>query len=263
MELKKHKDDLAIRLEILDDIADGSLASEIIELYETKCSECQEDRLACTVRPSCKNRNFLNALIEIGVEPQDLPSFCYSQYLDQVKRYILERKGRSLYDRRVPIKDLLSTLRVSSIKHFLTRFKKIWTKMSVLRVFNVKVVVGDDLLFHFDLSRGVVVVNPRNLIISTLNMFKIYVEVFSEHYNVKYALNDLTTNWWILKLGSDKLPPKKLKEIASKFENQFEEIHILDDGEFQLEVELVTDSKGARIKVGELNRLFTMVSGSE
>ncbi|MBD3406340.1 MAG: hypothetical protein GF411_09540 [Candidatus Lokiarchaeota archaeon] len=263
MELKKHKDELAIRMKILDDVADGTLASEIIALYETKCSECQEDRLACTVRPSCEDRNFLNALIEVGVEPEDLPSFCYSQYLDQIKRYILERKGRTLYDRRVPIKDLLSTLRVSSIKHFLTRFKKIWTDMSVLRVNNTKIVIGDDLLFHFDFSRGVVIVNPLNHFISTLEVFKIYVEVFCEHYDIKSELIDFTSNWWILKLASEKLKPKKTKEIASKFDDVFEDIHVLQDAEYQIEVEIVSDLDGARIKVGDIKELFSMASGSD
>ena len=104
MKIKKYDEDLAQRIELLDSKADRQLAKEIIELYETKCKECQEDRLGCTVRPSCKDRNFLNLLIEIGVNPADLPEFCYIQYMEQIKRFILEKKGRTLEDRRIPIR---------------------------------------------------------------------------------------------------------------------------------------------------------------
>ena len=88
MELKKHKNELATRISLLDVTSDNQLAKELIELHEVKCIACQEDRLSCAVRPRCMNRNFLNALIEIGVKPQDLPSFCYSQYLEQIRRFI-------------------------------------------------------------------------------------------------------------------------------------------------------------------------------
>jgi hypothetical protein len=114
MDIKKHKDEFAIRMKLLDAAADNQLAKELIELHEKKCIACQEDRLSCTVRPACQNRNYLNALIEIGVTPQDLPSFCYSQYLEQIRRFIIDKKGRGMIDRRIPIKDLLSTLGVSS-----------------------------------------------------------------------------------------------------------------------------------------------------
>ena len=72
MNLKKHKESLVARMRLLDEVADSQLVNEFIELYEDRCIECQEDRLGCTVRPACSNRNFLNMLIELGVEPEDV-----------------------------------------------------------------------------------------------------------------------------------------------------------------------------------------------
>ncbi|MFW9769390.1 MAG: hypothetical protein ACFFEM_11265, partial [Candidatus Thorarchaeota archaeon] len=174
MELKKHKEELSTRLSLLDAAADNQLAKELIELHEEKCTACQEDRLSCTVRPRCMNRNFLNALIEIGVSPQDLPSFCYSQYLEQIRRYILDKKGRGMDDRRIPIRDLLSTLSVSSIRQFSTKFKKIWKNYSSVNENDIMLIAGDGLLFRFDFSRGIVTLNPTQNEIDNYDVFRLY-----------------------------------------------------------------------------------------
>ncbi|MHA1904719.1 MAG: hypothetical protein ACXADL_02405 [Candidatus Thorarchaeota archaeon] len=262
MELRKHNTELAERIQILDIPTDSQIAKELMENHQAKCTSCQEDRLTCTVRPACKDRNFLNMLIELGIEPQNLPKFCYSIYLDQLRRYILEKKGRGMKDRRLLIKDLLSTLRVSSIRHFNTRFKKEWKHFSRASENNIMLVAGDSLMFHFDFSRGIVVVNPLQLQIETLEVFRLYVQLLSEYHSLKVSVSDITLNWWVLKLeaGSSQTPSeinKLFEETAQRFES-FQ----IDIGEktAHIHVETIIDGKQPPIVVGDLKELFKLVA---
>ena len=265
MKLKKHADDLATRMGLLDLPADSQLAKEFIELYEERCRDCQEDRLGCTVRPACKNRNFLNMLIEIGVEPEDLPNFCYSQYLEQVKRFILERKGRGMVDRRLQTKDFLSTLRVSSIKHFLSRFKKIWKKTSDVQEDNIKLVAGDDLIFHFDFARGIVIVNPRHHEVDTFQVFRLYVELLSKHYSINASVSDETTHWWLLTIELDGAkPPKEASLLDDSTLGKFEDLYIdTVNGSGRVEAEIISNGGSPPFEVMDLVALFEGISKSK
>jgi hypothetical protein len=167
MELKKHTNQFSERIHLLDEAADRQLAKELIQMHEKKCTACQDDRLRCATNPACKDRNFLNTLIEIGVEAEDLPAYCYSLNIGQIRRFILERKGRVVQNRRLPIKDLLQALSVSSIRHFTTKFKKVWSNFSQAQENDVLLVAGDNLLFRFDFHRGIVTVNPTKDVINS------------------------------------------------------------------------------------------------
>jgi hypothetical protein len=262
MELKKHKEELATRIRLLDAISDVQLAQELIELYEEKCSACQEDRLSCTVRPRCKNRNFLNALIEIGVRPQDLPKFCYSQYLEQIRRYILDKKGRGMEDRRIPVRDLLSTLSVSSIRHFSTKFKKIWKKFSSVNENDVMLIIGDGLLFRFDFSRGIVTLNPKQDQIESYDVFRLYTELFSTYYGLKAHVSDLTLNWWLITFDVKGKDSAKIRGVLkSESAKAFDTIYTDDvDDTTLIRAEVVVDSESSLIRTGQLQDLFELVS---
>jgi hypothetical protein len=265
MNLKKHKEELAERMGLLDAAADNQIALEMIELLEKKCIECQEDRLSCTVRPACKNRNFLNALIEIGVTPQDLPSFCYSQYLEQIRRYILDNKGREMEDRRIPIKDLLSTLNVSSIRHFTTKFKKIWKNFSNAHGDNQMLVIGDDLLFSFDFARGIVSLNPINDEIPNFKVFKLYCKIFSDYYGLKADVTDLTLTWWLLAIDvEDHTLSSAKSQLKAGSIKGFDEVYATEiDDSVKIHAEVIADDESSTLQVGQLRDLFKRVSKFE
>lgn len=262
MELKKHKKELATRISLLDVAADNQLAKELIELHEVKCTACQEDRLSCAVRPRCMNRNFLNALIEIGVKPQDLPNFCYSQYLEQIRRFILEKKGRGMKDRRIPIKDFLSTLKASSIRHFSTKFKKIWKNYASVNEHNVMLIVGDGLLFRFDFARGIVTLNPISDRIDNFDVFRLYCELFSTFYKLKTSVTDMTLNWWLLAFDVTGTDPVEVRSILkSESAKAFDTIYTnkVDDST-KIRAEVIVDGESSLIKAGNLRDLFNQVS---
>ncbi|MFQ5832316.1 MAG: hypothetical protein ACE5H4_06425 [Candidatus Thorarchaeota archaeon] len=262
MSSKQRSTGFASRIALLDKVSDKQLAKEFIELHEEKCKECEENRLGCTVRPACKDRNFLNMLIELGIDPENLPSFCYSQYLEQVKRFVLERKGRGMVDRRLQTKDFLSTLRVSSLKHFVSRFGKIWNKTTTAQEGNVKLVAGDDLLFQFDFARGIVIINPRHHEVEDFQIFKLYVELLSKHYDIDASASDTTDTWWLLTMDlasakSTKTKPLLEDDALSAYEDFFVDA---TDSSMHIEAEVISDGSADPFEVQYLLVLFDRVS---
>lgn len=258
MELKKHNLELAERIVLLDRPSDTQLARELMELHETKCRICQEDRLSCTVRPACKNRNFLNTLIELGVQAEDLPNFCYSVYLDQIRRYILEGKGRGMTDRRIPIKDLLATLKVSSIRHFNSRFKKDWKNFSSASNQDQMLVSGDGVVFHFDFARGIVVLNPENEPLSQFNVFNLYADVLSQSTGIPVQVRYITTNWWEMSIVLDgHIPGEKISSIKDGIPETFSNFQAVSTGNStEIHLEVIVDSDHNPLLVSDLDGVF-------
>jgi len=201
-------------------------------------------------------------LIEIGVEPQDLPSFCYSTYLEQIRRFILEKKGRGMVDRRIPIKDLLSTLRVSSIRQFTTKFKDEWSQSAVARDNNLMLVAGDELRFFFDFSRGIVVLNPIHMEIKELELVRLYVLLLSELYELNASIEDITLDWWVISIFTDHIPEAKArKALKDRLAKDFEGIYVEESNEgLEIQVEIIIDDSRGPIISGNLEQLFRLVS---
>ncbi|MHA1287499.1 MAG: hypothetical protein ACTSPB_08855 [Candidatus Thorarchaeota archaeon] len=262
MELEKHTNRFSKRIHLLDETADKQLAKELIQMHEKKCTACQDDRLRCATNPACKNRNFLNTLIEIGVEAEDLPAYCYSLNIGQIRRYILERKGRVVKNRRLPIKDLLQTLSVSSIRHFTTKFKKVWSNFSQAQENDVMLVAGNDLLFRFDCHRGIVTVNPTMDEIDTFAVFKLYCKLFSAIYELQSTVNDITSNWWVVSIEVKDADVNALRGLQrSKVANAFESIYSKEvDDKIHLEVEIVQGKGPHYLLVEQLQELFVSAS---
>ncbi|MHA2425162.1 MAG: hypothetical protein ACXAEF_10260 [Candidatus Thorarchaeota archaeon] len=263
MDIQKHNNELADRIRLLNIPADSQLAKEIMELHEAKCVACEEGRLSCTLHPKCKDRNFLNMLIELGVEPQDLPSYCYSVYLDQLHRYIIDKKGRGMKDKRLLIKDLLSTLKVSSIRHFNSKFKKEWKNFSSASRKNQMLVVGDGLLFHFDFARGIVIINPSGQPLDNFDVFSLFVEVLSSSRKVNAEASDITLNWWELKFKlSIKQEPEKVSAIKDKLSKLLLSPQIVTTNKaIELRAEIIVDNMNSPIMVSDLVDSFKLVSG--
>ena len=262
MELKKHTNRFSRRIQLLDEAADKQLAKELIQMHEAKCKACQDDRLRCATNPACKNRNFLNTLIEIGVEPEDLPAYCYSLNIGGIRRYILERKGRIINNRRLPIKDLLQALSVSSIRHFTTKFKKVWSNFSQAQENDVMLVAGDNLLFRFDFHRGIVTVNPTMDPIDTFDVFKLYCKLFSAIYELPSIVNDVTSNWWVASIEVKSADATGIRGLQrSKLANAFESVYSREvDDKIHLEVEIVQSEGPPYLLVGQLRELFESAS---
>ena len=59
------------------------------------CQICEEDRMICVLSPMCPRRILLKVRIQSGATKDDLPKFCYSQAVNNLKRYM--KKLTTLY----------------------------------------------------------------------------------------------------------------------------------------------------------------------
>jgi hypothetical protein len=55
------------------------------------CAACEGDRMLCVMSPKCTERILLKVRMQADATPDQLPRFCYSQSLNNLKRY-LEKK---------------------------------------------------------------------------------------------------------------------------------------------------------------------------
>jgi hypothetical protein len=201
-------------------------------------------------------------LIEIGIEPQDLPEFCYNQYLDQIRRFILEKKGRGMVDRRIPIKDLLSTLQISSIKQFTTRYTKEWEQSAIAKDNNQMLVAGDELRFYFDFTRGQVVLNPIHMAIKDFELTRLYVTLLGELYGLKSSIDDITLKWWVITISTNHLPEAKARRsLKDRLSKDFEAIIVEENEEgLEIQVEIIIDDSKDPLTAGNLEQLFRLVT---
>ncbi len=261
MELVRHNRELAQRMSVLNGTANLQLAKEMMELHQKKCQECQESRLQCTIRPACKDRNFLNALIELGVENQDLPQYCFQQYCNRISRYVLAKKGSRLLDRRIPIKDLLSALKMSSIRQFNAKFKNEWAPYAMVRRHNIMLVAADEYIFHFDFTRGIVVLNPSEVGINRFELFELYVEVLNKYYDLNAEVKAHTLNWWVLRFDIPiKMTERTSKDLRSFLSEAFESFRLDSHNDnTSIEIEIILDNDYSSLPVRNLIMLFNRV----
>ncbi|MHA1718441.1 MAG: hypothetical protein ACTSWX_04610 [Promethearchaeota archaeon] len=66
------------------------------------CQICEEDRMICVLSPMCPKRILLKVRIQSGATKEELPQFCYSQAVNNLKRYM--RKLTTLYK---PVDDII------------------------------------------------------------------------------------------------------------------------------------------------------------
>ena len=52
------------------------------------CLECEDDRMICVLSPQCPKRILLKVRIEANAGFEDLPQFCYSQAVNNIRRYL-------------------------------------------------------------------------------------------------------------------------------------------------------------------------------
>ncbi|MEM2142254.1 MAG: hypothetical protein QXS20_00155 [Candidatus Thorarchaeota archaeon] len=263
MQYQPHNKKLSARMDLLDRPSDDQLARELLQLHEVKCTECQENRLGCSVNPACHERNFLNLLIELGVDQRDLPAYCYSVFLDQLRLFITEGRGHRMVNRRVPIKDFLTILKMGSIKQFLSHFFTKWQRRARVEGSNILLVMVNDIIFHFDFSRGLVIVNPLRYRLDDLEEFRLYSQLFSEYYDVKFCIEDTALNWWILELSTDATRAAVTRRLDNEKMQQFTDIRFrVNNNSTYITVEVLVGESAPAVEVEAVKEVFEAVSSA-
>jgi hypothetical protein len=89
------------------------------------CDICEDDRMICVLSPQCPKRILLKVRIQSGAKLEDLPKFCYSQAVNNIKRYL--NKNTTLYtpkDELIYNPDFLDAIFPRLQKKILKHFQK-------------------------------------------------------------------------------------------------------------------------------------------
>ena len=165
-------------------------------------------------------------------------------------------------DRRIPIKDLLSTLNVGSIRHFSTKFKKEWANFTRAAAGDVVLFAGNGLVFRFDFSRGIVTINPVHHKIEDIDEFRLHVGLFSQHYGLNSTVHDLTLNWWLLSIDVTSADASAVRALVQKTTTKsFESVYFIEsDDKKMIQVEVIPEGGNPPLQTGELRDLFEGVA---
>lgn len=82
----------------LSDKEQSLMYGYLIEYIENLCEECVRDRMGNVLTPKCRRRFLINVRILCGSKSNELPEFCYSQVINNLKRYL--DKKTTLYTPR-------------------------------------------------------------------------------------------------------------------------------------------------------------------
>ncbi|UYP43830.1 hypothetical protein NEF87_000115 [Candidatus Lokiarchaeum ossiferum] len=89
------------------------------------CDVCEDDRMICVLSPQCPKRILLKVRIQSGAVVDDLPKFCYSQAVNNIKRYL--NKNTTLYSPRDELifnEDFINIMFPRLQKKILSNYKK-------------------------------------------------------------------------------------------------------------------------------------------
>jgi len=178
------------------------ISKEFLEIMEKVCKECQANRMHCILMPKCgRNRSFLSMLIEMGVKKGDLPEFCYSQFLKEIR--MVFKGTKTLRDASAPLEDFLKSVFKNYKKIFdliMSRntkdLVKALSKETIVK--NRRIIalnkndkiyfVIDGLNFYVDISRKLVRFNPYNTPITSVSELEAFIELFSSEADMDVEL---------------------------------------------------------------------------
>lgn len=89
------------------------------------CLACEDDRMVCVLSPQCPKRILLKVRIQSGASIDDLPQFCYSQAVNNIRRYL--NKNTTLYtpqDELISNKDFIDIMFPRLYKHIIRLYNK-------------------------------------------------------------------------------------------------------------------------------------------
>lgn len=161
----------------------NTIVEEMIKLRRAECDECQANKVLCILQPKCgPNRDFLDILLGIGYK--DIPKFCYSQRIREVKRRLdVEEEiseGIKIY--------LADYLKINGIKKkkkkdvTLETFEKINGFIAGTDVGHSLIVLINKDLVVIDVDAGTVTFNPWDFLL-TRKDFESFAKLLFQRYD--------------------------------------------------------------------------------
>ncbi|MFX0011707.1 MAG: hypothetical protein ACFE9R_15445 [Candidatus Hermodarchaeota archaeon] len=200
------------------------ISNEFLSLMRQKCFNCNRNRVECAFQPHCENRKYMNIMIHMKMNLNDIPSFCYSQQLRNLKDYLT---GKAYLiepiDYKVFLQDFLELLDIKfkseQTKKNETILDEIIKKIRILKG-NVHIIdkkqgnqpyfmfIADGIIYYIDFQRDIVTINLNNKIIETEDELSDLIKLYSKFFNINTEIIEEMAGWWYLKVT---IPSKQLK----------------------------------------------------
>ncbi|MHA1776599.1 MAG: hypothetical protein DRO88_00650 [Promethearchaeia archaeon] len=180
------------------------------ELHEY-CMVCEDDRMVCVLSPQCPKRILLKVRLQAGANYEDLPKFCYSQAVNNIKRYL--NKNTTLYtpqDEPIFNNDFIEIMFPKMQKKFNQYFNKEPSKLheiiskSKIPAVNLDFRYGDRAIFDRIISKDKVIKEGTFLydIVGPLMIIwfegAIFISDFTTNLTIVNAKDDIIVNLRII-----------------------------------------------------------------
>jgi len=140
------------------------LNSLLFKELKEYCNTCEDDRMICVLSPQCPKRILLKVRLQAGAALEDLPQFCYSQAVNNIKRYL--NKNTTLYtpqDELVYNKDFIEIMFPRMYSKIVQQYKTNLAKVheligkSKIPAVNLDIRHGDRQIFQKIIARDKVI----------------------------------------------------------------------------------------------------------
>ncbi len=188
------------------------------------CGICEDDRMVCVLSPMCPKRILIKVRIQSGANLDDLPKFCYSQAVNNIKRYLnknttlyspqdeliynedfidimfprLQKKITQNYNTNLTIvHEAIENSKIPAV-HLNIRnadrdiFEKIINKDKIIRdrtfiydILNEFLIIWyEGAIFITNFNTGITIVNARNDIIDNINLIEVVFNIYCSEQNI-------------------------------------------------------------------------------
>ncbi len=188
------------------------------------CDACEDDRMICVLAPMCDARILLKVRIQANATSDQIPKFCYGQYVNNVRRYIEKRTvlyapvDNWLYNKDF-IDILLPNLYLKIIQNYITKperlhqilnkskvpavnfnftapdveiFQKIIRKDKLIREGTfIYHLAGENLLIWFDndlylvdFATGITTINAKFDVIKDIGIIELIFKIYAAEVNL-------------------------------------------------------------------------------
>ena len=173
------------------------IAREFLNLMKQKCEKCLRYRTECALNPHCKDRRYINILIDMGVKPDDLPSFCYLQHKRSIENVLKDKPNLfDPVDAKLYLKDFLDIVGVKktlsmNIKRISDNLEVILSKLATnfesILLENEKVFIFsiNDNLNLVDFNTEIVTLNIRNEYPKSEEELRSYILLYRKIYQLE------------------------------------------------------------------------------
>ena len=209
------------------------IAREFLTLMKQKCEKCMRYRTECALNPHCKDRRYINILVDLNVKPDELPSFCYLQHVRSVKNFLKEKPNLfDPVDAKIYLKDFLKIIGVkkalsknverisSNLDVILGKLAKRHFHSDYIESRNYYVFSFNESINLIDFDREIVTINLKYESPSSEEELHSFIIHYQKMFDLEVEIIEEIWGWWNLKITFANL--NLLKENLENFEEKLE-----------------------------------------